>query len=120
MAGGEFALVMGPFAFQAELISSWANGANGQRDVNHYGAYAQASYFLTGENRVYDPTNGEFKRTRPKEPFALSSGAAGAWELAGRYSHLDLGHGNGGVQNNFSAGINWYLYSNLRFMVNYV
>ncbi|MCC3751982.1 MAG: OprO/OprP family phosphate-selective porin, partial [Halorhodospira halophila] len=45
-----------------------------------------------------------------------------AWELAARYSHMDLNDSGfaGGEQNNLTLGINYYASSNLRFMGNVV
>jgi len=120
MAGGELVAVMGPLSFASEFISTWVDGRRNLRDMNYYGAYAEVSYFLTGENKVYDMGKGTFKRVKPAKSFSLADDGSGAWEIAGRYSHLDLGQGNGGIENDFTFGVNWYLYSNLRLMLNYV
>ena len=46
----------------------------------------------------------------------------GRWELAARYSYLDLNSGNGataiqgGIMNGVSLGLNWYLNTNLNVM----
>ena len=43
-------------------------------------------------------------------------------EIAARYSFIDLNDKTiaGGEEQNFTAGVNWYLYSNLRLTLNYV
>ena len=78
-----------------------AKGVPGLYNPDVSGAYVQASYFLTGENRVYLRDIGGFGRVRPLEPFyflprnGLGSGLGsifgrGAWEVAARYDYLDL------------------------------
>jgi phosphate-selective porin OprO/OprP len=51
----------------------------------------------------------------------------GAWEIAARYSVVDLndrlGFADGvagGKQEVFTAGLNWYVNRNVRFMLNYL
>jgi phosphate-selective porin OprO/OprP len=86
------------------------------------GAYVQASWFATGEYRAYKTKSGTFGRVSPKAPFDPSKGDWGAVEIAARYSFLDLNNNTirGGEEQNFTAGVNWYLYSNLRLTLNYV
>jgi phosphate-selective porin OprO/OprP len=80
----------------------------------------QVSYFLTGEHRVYDQKLGAFKRTAPMKPCSLSKGQWGAFEVGARYSHLNLNDNmvRGGVMSDYTIGVNWYLYRNLRVMLN--
>ena len=64
---------------------------------NFYGGYAFVSYFLTGENRPYNRKMGVFDRVKPYEDFFrvrdcdgnVSTGH-GAWELAYRFSYIDM------------------------------
>ena len=79
------------------------------------------SWFITGEQEVQDLA----RRLRPreaKEPLLHQGWRLGAWELAARYSYLDLNDKGlrGGIENNTTVGVNWYLYSNLRLMLNWV
>jgi phosphate-selective porin OprO/OprP len=82
----------------------------------------QASYFLTGERRPYK--SGVFGRVRPKKNFSPANDSWGAWELAARYSWLDLGADeasmNGGELDDIAFGLNWYLNPNARIMWDYV
>ncbi|MEE8159192.1 MAG: porin, partial [Dehalococcoidia bacterium] len=49
-------------------------------------------------------------------------GGLGAWEVAARYSNLDLNDASigGGKMHNLTFGLNWYLNPNVRWMVNAV
>lgn len=115
--GAEAALVAGPFSLQGEYMSANVNTVDGT-DPMFSGFYAMASYFLTGENRAYK--GGLFSRVKPKKNFG--AGGPGAWEVAARYSHLDLTDEEveGGELDDVTVGLNWYLNPNTRFMFNYV
>jgi phosphate-selective porin OprO/OprP len=119
--GAEFAAVLNSLSFQSEFLDALVDQESGD-SKNFYGVYALVSWFVTGERRVYDPKIGAFGRTSPAEPLSLSKGQWGALELAARYSHLNLNDGRirGGIENDVTAGVNWYLYSNLRVMLNWV
>ena len=58
----------------------------------------------------------------PDRPFNPATGDWGAWQIAARYSWIDLQDNgtNGGEEQNFTAALNWYLFSNLRLQFNYV
>ena len=118
LVGLEAAYVSSPFSVQGEYIFANADVAS---SANFRGYYAQASYFLTGEHRNYKPSEGAFSRVKPKENFK-SGGGPGAWEVALRYSGLDLDDNSitGGKLNDLTAGLNWYLNPNTRVMWNYV
>ncbi|MGI9592632.1 MAG: porin [Myxococcota bacterium] len=111
-----------PSRFQTEYTNSWVQGARGQRDLHFWGLYAYASYFLTGEHRPYELGKGRFGRLKPKKNFNPFKGGWGAWEIAARYSYLDLDDRNirGGTLWDVTAALNWYLYPNFRWMLNYV
>jgi len=57
-------------------------------------------------------------------------GGLGAWEIAGRYSYMNLndllgvstGHGGvaGGKQQVAAVGLNWYPNRNIRFMIDWL
>ena len=118
----EFAIVWGPASFQAEYVRSFVNGDDGMKSTTFWGAYAQLSYFLTGEHRNYKLGRGAFSRVNPSANFNPAQGDWGAFELATRYSYLDLNDKfvRGGKMWDITAGINWYLYPNARISLNYV
>jgi phosphate-selective porin OprO/OprP len=115
----EFAAVYGPFAFQAEYTQALVGQPTG-KDLNFSGYYLEAAYTLTGEHRQYKDTAGTFTGIKPKRNFD-GQGGWGAWEIATRYSALDLDDSTirGGKLRGFTTGLNWYLNPNMRLMGNY-
>ena len=126
----ELAFVYGPFSVQSEYIVAYVN-RTAAPDATFNGMYVYASYFLTGENRYYQRQAGRFDRVRPYENFfrvrdcdgCVQTGK-GAWELAYRYSNLDLNDAGAGVLGGYGSdhtlGVNWYLNPYSRLMFNYV
>jgi phosphate-selective porin OprO and OprP len=133
-------------AFGAEFGANWKNfyvqGENFWFDVDRRdaaledpsfgGYYLQGSWVLTGENRRYNASTGSFQNPRPAKPFTRDGGL-GAWELAARYSEMDLnfqeglegtaalpGSVRGGEQSIVTLGLNWYLNPNFKLMMNYL
>jgi phosphate-selective porin OprO/OprP len=101
-------------------------------DPGFRGSYVEASWLLTGESRRYSAASAAFQAPKPRVPFD-GSGGWGAWELALRYSTTDLnsdeaaagtgappGSVRGGEQSILGAGLNWYLNSNVKLMLNYL
>jgi phosphate-selective porin OprO and OprP len=132
-AGVEFAANWKGLMVQAEAFHYGIGLANDSPNANpQFSAwYAQASYVLAGERRPYDIATGSYAAPRS---ITAPDGAAirGALELAVRYSHTDLnfhagsqglppppGGIRGGVQNNWSVGLNWYPTANTKFMFDY-
>ncbi len=116
----EGAVVSGPFSAQSEYIYSAAR-SQVAGDPVFGGFYIFASVFLTGEQRNYKASSASFDRLRPRRNFAPGEGP-GAWEVALRYSTLDLTDKaiNGGRLRNMTAAVNWYLNPVARVMFNYV
>jgi len=98
------------------------------------GWYAQATWVLTGEPRRYNTETATWQSPRAAKPFSLKNGDLGAWELAARYSKLDLnfneglvgfntlataGAIRGGKEEGYTVGINWYPNSAIRFLFDY-
>lgn len=120
LAGGlELAGVWGPLSLQAEYMRAEVN-RGAARDARFDGGYVQASWFLTGESRPYKVAEGIFDRVTPNASVGL--GGIGAWEIAARFSTLDLTDAGivGGRQDDVTLALNWYLAPNLRLMLDYV
>ncbi|MBW1979693.1 MAG: porin [Deltaproteobacteria bacterium] len=115
------AVVFGPLSFQGEYIYSHVDPKQGS-SLDFDGYYIYGSYFLTGEHRSYSTSHGAFSRIRPKKNFQLHGGGWGAWEVALRYSHMDLDDEDveGGKLSDITAGLNWYLNPSVRIMFNYI
>jgi phosphate-selective porin len=79
-----------------------------------WGAYVVASVVLTGEHRPYDKTVGYARRILPR-------GKWGAWEVVGRYSHIDVADRkiDGGVFNRETVGLTWWATRRWRLSVDY-
>ena len=122
----EAAFVYGPFSAQGEWAQAGMARTSGQgKDLTFNAVYGYISYFLTGEHRGYSKANGCFDRVDVLHNLGSNKDGRrgwGAWELALRYSYIDLDSENvhGGRMADVTAGMNWYLNSNVRFMMNYV
>lgn len=121
--GPELAVNYGPFRAQGEYYRYDVSRLAGS-DVDFDAWYLQASWILTGESYRYDIKKAAYSGVKPANPFGFGGGGAGAWEIAARYSQADLNDTAngifGGEQRIMTAGVNWYVNNNLRFMLNYV
>ena len=117
--GLEAALVRGPMSVQGEYMTATPDVA-GTDHPTFTAYYVMGSYFLTGESRPY--SGGAFGRPKPKRQFDLKKGTLGAVELAARMSRIDLSDGGfeGGVERNWTLGVNWYPHNNARVTLNYI
>ena len=155
LLGLELLYIRGPFSVQSEYGWNNMHGAVGvlnpaatatilnpafatPQDYTFNGGYLQFAYTLTGETRGYDRrfgilTREYFASKRPYENAYIVrdkegciNGGLGAWEIAARYSYLDLNSGSGataiqgGVMQGLDLGLNWYLNSNLSVMCDFV
>jgi phosphate-selective porin OprO/OprP len=120
----ESAIVWGRFTVQSEAFLANYQLLGGQS--NHAsGAYVHTSYFLTGENRMFErfgQHGAQFGRNVPNQKFSLKPGSSGpgAWELKARWSHLDLNSLNAGQYNDFTFGLNWYWTDRVRMMFDWI
>jgi phosphate-selective porin OprO/OprP len=142
--GAETALGWGNFFAQGEYLHYQVNQNPGginpgdgavnlaAPDLNFQGGYAEASYAFGGRRR-YIPETGAYSGVIPEHPFSLTSGGWGAFELAARFSDIDLndhftqgrashltGGVNGGEQRGIDVGLNWYPNLNVKFMLDYI
>jgi phosphate-selective porin OprO/OprP len=105
------------------------------------GWYVEGSWIITGESKTYqaNATNNEmatFNNPRIITPFDWTAGTWGGWELAARYSDLDLnwhegtigqtaaqspiGGIRGGEQQIVTLGLNWYFNNNVLMRLDYL
>jgi len=91
----------------------------GESKLTASGFYVETSWFITGESRHYSFKDGSFKQTNVRR--VINQGGFGAWEIAARYSSIDLTDENiiGGEEDNVTIGLNWYPNNQLRLMANY-
>lgn len=103
-------------------------GVTTLRGQGFNGWYVEGSWVLTGESRGYSAANAAFTGPKPRVNFSPEGGGWGAFELAARYSTLDLndnagvvggalpaGGVRGGEQRIGTIGLNWYPNPVLKF-----
>ena len=99
-------------------------------DPDFSGWYVEGAWVITGEKRRYNVQNAVFDAPSISNPWAPGSGGYGAWELAARYSTVNLNYNEGlplaaipvdgirgGEQSIVTVGLNWYVNPSLRFML---
>jgi len=113
---GGAAGVYGPFSLQGEYIYAWVNRINAFPILKLHGFYVTASYFLTGESRLYNFEQAGFIGVSPIK------GKHGAWQIALRYSQLNLMSQDvtGGDERNITIALNWYPFQQFVFKFNYI
>jgi len=132
--GIEAAYIHGPLLLQGEYLrvsTDYVTGKLSDHSAAKHsytgdGYYVQGSWILTGESRPY--TKGSIGNVRPIHEW-------GAFEVALRYSKVDLNDGIfaptvaggapapfgfGGEQDDWTIGANWYLGQHLKFQANYI
>ena len=124
LLGGEFAWVRGPFSVQAEANVEFVDQVR-EGPLWFWGGYLYATWFLTGEHRVYNRRFGSFDQIRPRanfNPWSDGNWRGGALELAARLSYIDLTDGQvqGGTLTDVTLSVNWYLNTNVRLSFNYI
>ncbi|MEM9556852.1 MAG: porin [Acidobacteriota bacterium] len=114
----ELAGTAGPLWYAAEYFSADVS-SSAFGDPTFDGFYVAAGYFLTGESRPFKTSSSSWDRLKPNENFGPGKGA---WEIAARWSSIDLNDAgiSGGEQDGLTLGVNWYLNPATRLMINYV
>lgn len=117
----EGAFVDGPFSLQGEFAYTTVERPK-VSNPQFYAFYVFGSYFLTGETRPYKVSSGAFGRVYPKQEFRDGAGGRGAFEIAFRFSRIDLDDKEvqGGRLNDLTAAFNWYATPNYRVMTNVI
>ncbi len=120
----ELATVWGPLTVQSEWFLTNVDLEVGGNTLS-WGGYLHGSYFLTGENRIYDrfgQHGAQFTRSQPYSNFFLTPGGwgPGAWEIKGRWSNLSLNEYGAGQYNDFTFGFNWYWSNRIRVMFDWI
>lgn len=134
--GAEAAIGFNQFLIEGEYfkfdIDRRQTGTVALADPDFDGWYVQGSWVLTGEPRKYNGKEARFDAPKQAFNFNPAAGTWGAWEIAARYSTMNLnfregvagaatptGGVRGGEQDIWTAGVNWYLNPVIRFMFQY-
>ena len=130
LIGIESVLNAGAFQLVAEYMRTDVDRRDDVgADVNFDGGYIQASYFLTGEHIPWNRKTGTIGRVKPFENFfavrdcdSVIKRGWGAWQLAARYSFLDLNDEDivGGEGESYSFGVNWLWNEYARMQFDYM
>ncbi len=120
----ELAVVWGRVTVQSEAFLSQVNRTIASDEIIG-GAYVHLSYFITGENRIYErfgQHGAQFGRNAPySNVFFTRSGAGlGAWEAKARWSNLNLQNLQAGEYNDLTVGMNWYWSDRVRIMFDWI
>ena len=131
--GAEVAAQKQNFFIQAEYERYGIERRNSVlNDPDFYGWYVEGSWIITGERRKYNESTYAFDAPPVNHPFDLKHGTFGAFELAARYSDLNLNYDEGfarlaaptdgvrgGEQRIATMGLDWYLNPVIRFVFEY-
>ncbi len=128
--GLETVFNVGAFQVTAEYLQTFVNRSNlVGNDLGFGGGYIQAAYFLTGEHTPWERKTGTLGRVKPYENFFAVRNCdgqrgfgLGAWQIAARYSYLDLQDEDivGGKGESLTLGLNWWWNPNARIQMNYL
>lgn len=121
VANAEVAGKLGPIQADAEYFQTRVKRRDQtdskipSDDLTFSGWYAQANYFFTGESREYRLKDAKFGGVDPTHTY-------GAWQLAARYSALNLDNKDiqGGKEDNISVALSWYPSKQIRWIANYL
>ena len=112
----DLAVSYGPWRMSGEYHYNTLAMANGTDPINFSGFYIQSAYLLTGEHHAWNHREAEFTQVRGNRK-------SGAWEIAARYSYINLNDVDrfvtGGQKGQFTVGLTYYTSRNVKFMLNY-
>ena len=123
-------LVQGEY-YQIGVTQSKLAGVPAPR-LGFNGGYVEGSVVLTGEPFRYSIDRAAWSRPKVDHPFSVGDGGIGAWEIAARYSTVDLNSHvipgvaqsvtsgiYGGSQNISAVALSWYPNDWLRFVLQF-
>ena len=116
----------GPFGFMGEYSDTVQGVYNSttfrSANLNNTAWNVGAEWVLTGEDATYGPLT-------PRQPFSLSNGTWGAFQVMGRYGQLQIDEAAFGPFSNpevsargaqaWSVGLSWWLNRNVRLMTSF-
>jgi phosphate-selective porin OprO/OprP len=114
----------GPFGLLTEYVLSSQEVKKGTNiaTLKNVAWQAAGSFVLTGEKASY-------KGVVPNSALEGGSGGWGAWEIAARFSQLNVDHAAypvfanpqqaAGMAREWAVGLNWYLNRNVKFVLDY-
>jgi phosphate-selective porin OprO/OprP len=118
---GPFGL-LGEYAISDQQVARIGAPPFTSAHLSHRAWQVAASWLLTGEAATYGTVV-------PRRPFSPAKGDWGAWQLAARYSELDIDPASFPLYSDpttsarraqeFSVGLNWYLNRNVRVDLSY-
>jgi phosphate-selective porin OprO/OprP len=120
--GGEFAAIYGDFGIQTEYAQISNILSNQEtltsRNPKYEGAYIELGYFLTGESRTVDGSDGRYNNVDVDSP--VGSGGIGEIRVAARYDVADFTHETfGSKQKSMIFSSVWFLNDHLRLIGTY-
>lgn len=121
----QFQFYNGPVSFIAEYVLS----SEEVRNLTNSGKIQNSAWQIAGGFLLSDDTAAP-KPLDPKNPFDPGQGTWGAWQLAFRYSALDIDEDaftlgfadpakSARSAKEFAAGLNWYWNHNMKLVFNY-
>ena len=104
----------------SELMGTRVSRESGFDDVDFWGGYVYAAYFLTDDYMPWSRKSGTLARIKPSSPFNKSGW--GAWQVAARLSYADFTDEDilGGEGTALTLGLNWYWNPHARLQFNYI
>jgi len=109
---------MGPFQVAGEFMKVRVK-RDPQPNVNFWGAYAYASFFLTGEHIPWNRGTGTLGKMTPRRNIPDGRGAI---QTGVRYSYANFNSNDvlGGEGKSLTFGLNWWWNPNSRIQFNYI